>query len=151
MDESGHGNRSRQRAVGISLDQLLQEAWERFHLHQRLLDRADLWQPPTDVFETPQHYIIQMELAGLDREDVEIEVRDRQLLICGQRQPEEGASGGTYHVLERSRGPFARSFQLPPDTDSDHIRAFMDKGLLVVRAAKRPERGEKRQIEVVRG
>ncbi|MCF8030236.1 MAG: Hsp20/alpha crystallin family protein [Desulfohalobiaceae bacterium] len=130
------------------LGQLLDEAWEKFDLYQRLRE-GGCWQPVTDAYETPEAYIIQMELAGLTKEEVGVEVRQFELTIYGQRQPERNGACCSHQVLERFRGPFARRFQLPQETDPQAISARMENGLLIVTVPKSGSRQQKRRIEVI--
>lgn len=130
------------------LDQLLDEAWEKFDLQQRIRESGS-WQPATDAYETSEEYIIRMELAGLSKEEVGIELRGGELVIYGQRLSCCEGRRLSHQVLERFFGPFARRFRLPRETDPEGIRARMENGLLVVKVPKSETRRQKRRIEVV--
>ncbi len=88
------------------------------------------WAPLTDVFDTPEGYLLEIELPGLDREDIQVQVRDRELTVRGERHP-AGGPAASFHRLERQYGAFARSFQFDTDIDADGIRAE-------IRASDRP-------------
>lgn len=129
------------------VDQLMEEAWQRFDLQERVRQRPDVWQPICDVFETDDYYVIQMELAGLSKEEVNLEIHQGELIISGERRAESGVSASSYEVLERFYGPFARSFWLPPGIGSEQIRAAMENGLLIVHVFKSGS-PTRRRIEV---
>lgn len=130
------------------LDRLLDEEWENFDLQQRIRESGS-WQPATDAYETAEEYIIRMELAGLSKEDVGIELRAGELLVYGQRLSSSEGRRLTHQVLERFFGPFARRFRLPREADPEGIRARMENGLLVVHVPKSEASRQKRRIEVI--
>lgn len=97
--------------------------------------------PSVDITETDKELVITAELPGLSEKDVEVTLRDDALTISGEKRSESEQKDATRHVVERSYGSFARSFQLPPGYDSDKISAHFDKGVLKVTLAK-PEQQE---------
>ena len=106
---------------------------------------AFAWQPAADVVETADEFRVTLELAGVAREDVAVEIQGRELLIQGSRRFEKDVRGGLYQMLERSYGPFARSFALPKGVSRTEITAVLKDGLLVVCLPKvRPERLHRR-------
>jgi len=106
---------------------------------------AYVWQPVADMVETPAEYRVTLELPGVERRDVTVEIRGRYLVVAGERHFEKEADGGLYQMLERSYGPFARRFPLPRGVARAEITAVMKDGLLVVAVPKvRPERLHRR-------
>jgi HSP20 family protein len=93
------------------------------------------WNPPVDLHETPDHYVVTAEIPGLSRADVEIRVHDGRLTLSGVRR-ERGAPCEQYHRVERGRGAFSRTFQLPIPVDADHIVADLHDGVLTVTCPK---------------
>jgi HSP20 family protein len=93
------------------------------------------WNPPVDLHETPDRYVITAEVAGLSREDVEIRMHDGRLTLSGSR-PERGAACEQYHRVERGRGSFSRTFHLPLPVDADRIVADLRDGVLTVTCPK---------------
>ena len=108
-------------------------------------DCAPVWQPAADLVETEDAFRVTLELPGVAREDVAVEVRGRELLIQGLRRFEKDCRGEVYHALERSYGPFARVFELPKGVSRADVTAVMKDGLLDVRLPKLgPERLRRR-------
>jgi HSP20 family protein len=101
------------------------------------------WIPPIDVHETADAYVITAELPGLAREDVNIQVLDGRLQISGQR-PERGLACEQYHRVERGRGSFSRTFELPNPVDEPRVTADLHEGVLTVTCPKGPEGGARR-------
>ena len=103
------------------------------------LDRAD-FAPAADVYETESDYLIAMDLPGIDRNALEIDIDDNRLSIKGTRVVEES----NQHRSERPRGKFARSFTVPGSVDQDNIGAEYKDGVLEITLPKRTEQKPKR-------
>ena len=104
--------------------------------------------PETDVVETEREIRVQVEMPGLRRENIEVDVENNVLTIRGEKREErtEGQEG-RYHLAERRWGTFARSFVLPRDVDADNIQASFEDGVLTVRIPK-SEKARRRKIDV---
>jgi len=114
-------------------------------------ERQAHFKPVADVYETRDSYVIEVELAGLERDAVNIEVIGHELVIYGERRHEKDVGGSAYHVLERSYGPFARRFDLPQDADTSAIKAVMQQGIVSVTLPKHVRKQDGRRIEVQDG
>jgi HSP20 family protein len=119
--------------------------------HCLLRERQAHFKPVADVYETRDAYVIQVELAGMQRDAVNIEILGRELVIYGERRHEKDVGGSAYHVLERSYGPFARRFDLPESTDVTAIKATMQQGILSVTVPKKDKKSVGRRIEILEG
>jgi HSP20 family protein len=75
------------------------------------------------------------EVPGMRREDLEISVHDGLLTVGGLR-PERAQRGDHYHRVERGRGNFRRTFQLPVPVDADRVTADLRDGVLTVTCPK---------------
>jgi HSP20 family protein len=98
------------------------------------------WTPPVDVFETAECYVVSAELPGLTREEIQIEMREGELVIRGQR-PDPGTPPTAYRQMERLQGPFGRAFVFAEPLAADEISAEFRDGVLkvIVPKASRPE------------
>ncbi|MFP4391654.1 MAG: Hsp20/alpha crystallin family protein [Desulfohalobiaceae bacterium] len=130
------------------MDKLMDEVRERFDREKETRERMALWQPVTDAYETEAEYIIQMELPGLSREQIGLEVKSRELWVYGERRMIKEATGSTYHILERSYGPFARKFRLPEEVDQNRVQATFVNGLLSISMPKVPTESKYQKISV---
>jgi HSP20 family protein len=88
------------------------------------------WTPLADVYETADAFVVQMELPGIDEDDVEIHVAGDQLLVRGERRAEAGVRPERFHRMERSHGSFSRVFTLTQDVDPSRVKAQFADGLL---------------------
>ena len=98
-----------------------------------------VWSPRTDLSETEDAYLINLDLPGLNKDEVEISVHDGTLSISGERRQEETEEGRKYVRVERSYGRFYRSFTLPQTIDTESIEATFADGVLNIRVPKAEE------------
>jgi HSP20 family protein len=102
------------------------------------------WAPSVDVLETEDGYLIFAELPGVRREDIQLQVRDRRLELSGRRQPL--GENPSFLRMERSYGPFRRTFDLGSPVDVDSITAGFEQGVLKVHIPKLM--GDATQVEI---
>lgn len=106
---------------------------------------GDAFVPLADVEETAEAYVVEIELPGVKKGDLEIEIAGRRLIVTGERKERERR--GILRTRERTVGRFHYEVTLPGDVDDAAIEADLDAGVLTVRASK-PERDRPRRIEV---
>jgi len=122
---------------------------------RRLLDQLPgghpngAW-PAIDVSEEKDCYRIHAELPGMSEGEVDLSLKDRMLVLRGEKKRGRDEKGADWHLSERSYGRFERDFSLPESVDAGRIEARFDKGLLTVTLPKRAEaQHESRKIAVV--
>ena len=98
------------------------------------------WEPCVDMCETPEAIIVEVELPGVRREDVHIEIEADLLRITGERRTTSERQGRNYYRLERTYGRFQRQLRLPSTVDRHGIRAEFDSGILVITLPKHAQR-----------
>ncbi len=98
------------------------------------------WQPRVDMCETPEAFIVEVELPGVQREDVHIEMKDDTLYITGERRAASEHQERNYYRLERRYGRFERQLRLPGGVARGAIRAKFDAGILIITLPKRERR-----------
>ncbi len=106
-----------------------------------------VWAPRTDLSETEDAYLINLDLPGLTKEDVEISFHDGTLSINGERRHEETEEDRTVVRVERSYGRFYRAFTLPQTADTENIEATFGDGVLNIRVPK-VEEVKPRRIDI---
>ena len=109
--------------------------------------RQESWLPAVDVVDTKDAVVLKAELAGMDPDDIEIEVDDNVLTIKGERTLEEKVDEERYYRVERRFGSFQRSLALPQGVKADDIQAGYEDGILTVRVPKAEEEKPQR-IEI---
>jgi HSP20 family protein len=95
--------------------------------------------PPVDIYEMPDSFVLLAELPGVSKDSVSVEVMGGTLTIRGNRPPAEQSETGSLYRSERYYGLFERSFSLPVDVASERISARLTDGILTVTIAKPEE------------
>ena len=103
---------------------------------------------PADIYLAPGEYVIQLELPGVQKGDVSIQIHDGILLIKGDKPRPEGAGGFTYERQERRFGSFHRAFPLPVSVEMEGIKAKYDSGLLTIRFPRQAGQEDERSSEI---
>jgi HSP20 family protein len=106
---------------------------------------GDAFTPVADVEETDDAYVVEIELAGVKRDDVDIEVAGRRVTVRGERKERERV--GILRRRERTVGRFHYEVVLPGDVDDEGVEAHLDEGVLTVRLPK-PAHDRPRRIEI---
>lgn len=109
--------------------------------------RTALWTPRTDISETEDHYVLRMDMPGLSKKDLTIELRNDTLTVSGERRSEHEEKKENVYRVERSYGRFFRSFTLPHAGDTEKVKARMKEGVLTIEVPKREE-SKPRRIEI---
>ena len=96
------------------------------------------WTPNTDVYETPQHLIVKMELAGIRKDDVEITMQDRLLIVRGYRKDNCPHRQGrcSFRQMEIDYGYFERRILMPSLVDAGQAEAHFHNGILHIELPK---------------
>jgi HSP20 family protein len=94
------------------------------------------WVPPVDIFETKDKYVVNVELAGVATDSVDVSVEDSTLVIRGERAFYQDIPEEAFHRVERRYGPFGRSVSLPQTANAERIEASFDKGVLTIEVPK---------------
>ena len=116
-----------------------------FRMPDLLGDGPRPFTPLADVEETPHAYLVEIELPGVKRDHVDIEIAGRRVTVHGERKEKERV--GFLRKRERTVGRFHYEVTLPGDVDDDHVDAQLDEGVLTVRLPK-PESHRPRRIEI---
>lgn len=108
------------------------------------------WVPAMDLVESGEEYVLRADLPGMERDDVELELKDNVLTVSGRREAEHEDSQEGFHRVERAFGSFSRSLELPAGIDPDALKAEFDRGVLEVRIPKPPQE-QPRRIAIAQG
>jgi HSP20 family protein len=98
------------------------------------------WEPPVNIYEDAEALMVCVELAGMRREEIDVQVSPGRLTVRGSRpdpQLPDGSRPCRLHLLEIHHGPFARSVDLPGDLDVEGAHATYQNGYLWIRLPKK--------------
>jgi HSP20 family protein len=111
---------------------------------------GETWTPNVNLYENDTSYLVCVDLAGVVKEEIDLQVHRQSLTVRGNRrvptQPDEaaprggdGGQSGKYrvHLMEIDHGPFVREVELPHDVESTRINATYKNGLLWIELPKK--------------
>ena len=90
------------------------------------------WSPPVDIYETTDGIVLKIELPGINKEDVSVDIKDNVLTLKGERLLDPKIKDEHYYRKERSFGKFHRSFSLQDPINAGLIKASFKDGVLTV-------------------
>ena len=96
------------------------------------------WTPSMDIYETPEEIIIRAEIAGVNKEDLEVEINSKAVRIYGKRREIPRIEQATYRLAEIQYGKFERILFLPAPIDTEIVTSSYTNGFLELRLAKLP-------------
>ena len=105
----------------------------------------DTWTPSVNLYETESAYVVCVDLAGVDKEKIDLTVADQRLKLRGSRTVPLHPDGGEelsnkrikVHLMEIDHGGFSREVELPHDVEHDKISANYRNGLLWIELPKK--------------
>ena len=88
--------------------------------------------PAVNTREGEFAYHIEVDLPGVNKKDIHVDLKDDVLTISGERKIKNEVKKKDYYKMESSYGKFQRSFTLPDNADSENIKANCEEGMLEV-------------------
>jgi len=89
-----------------------------------------------DVYQTPEEYVIKSTIAGVNPDDLDIDIRNDMVTIRGNRRKDEEVTEDNYLYQECYWGPFSRTIILPEEINTDSSKALLKNGILTIRLPK---------------
>ena len=104
--------------------------------------------PSVNTREDEKAYYIEVDLPGVKKEDIKVDIKDNTLTISGERKFKEEVKEDDYYKIETAIGKFSRTFTLPEDADVDNIDAKSENGVLEIVIPKVKKEESVKTIEV---
>jgi HSP20 family protein len=122
------------------MDQLFNDSFGRLPLAPNLRPdaRPFSFAPNLDLEETPNAYIVRMNVPGAEEADVEVTLENNVLSVKGETEHEHSEATGQSLRRERRSGQFSRSVRLPDDLADDSFEAELQNGVLTVTIPRKP-------------
>lgn len=95
---------------------------------------AQTWMPPVDMYETADTVVICAEIPGVEQKGVKIELSENYITISGARSAAKGKE--KFLRVERSQGPFLRTFRIPARVIKEEVSAEYRQGVLRITVKK---------------
>ncbi|NPA57732.1 MAG: Hsp20/alpha crystallin family protein [Aquificae bacterium] len=109
------------------------------------IEEITRWAPRVDVYEKDNKLVIEAEIPGAKKEDVEVKIKDNAVIIRGEVKREEEEKDKTYYRTERFYGVFERVIPLPVDVKPDEAKATFENGILRIEI---PKLAEEKEIKI---
>ena len=100
---------------------------------------AEGFTPRANLAEAENEYEVTVELPGFKPEEVNVEMKNGELWITGEKREEHEEKGQTWHRVERRYGEFRRTFPLPAEVKPEEVQARYEGGVLIVTVPKTEE------------
>ena len=104
------------------------------------------WAPAVEVTQRDGNYVVRAELAGINPDDVRVEITNEAIVIQGERREERDEDKGGLHVTERRYGRFYREIPLPEGAKAETARARFENGVLEISVPVEEPRSQRREI-----
>jgi len=104
--------------------------------------------PSVNTREDEKAYYIEVDLPGVKKEDIKVDIKENTLTISGERKFKDEVKEDDYYKIETSIGKFSRTFTLPEDADVENIDAKSENGVLDIVIPKVKKEESVKTIEV---
>ncbi len=105
------------------------------------------WMPHADIYETKENVVLQLDIPGINAEQIDVECEKGLLSIKGDRQFSGETPGQKYYRVENVYGPFERYFEIPTTLDVTKVEAKHQDGVLTLTFPK-AEEAKPKKIEI---
>src|SRR3989344_1496202 len=100
------------------------------------IDEETEGQLTVDVYQTPDEIIVESTIAGVDPDNIDVDVTSESVTVRGERKKEEKIDETDYFYQECFWGKFSRSIILPQEVDPDKAYSLIKNGILTVHLPK---------------
>lgn len=137
------------RNFGFPSSRMLSSEWPRLSSGLTSSNLESILRPNLDIKEDAEKFTVTVEMPGVDKSDVNVELNGHDLTIRGEKKQEEKKEDEGYHCIERSYGSFQRVLHLPESADPETLKASFENGVLSLSVSKQPEiQSSSRKIEL---
>ncbi|BCD68756.1 Hsp20/alpha crystallin family protein [Nitratiruptor sp. YY09-18] len=107
-----------------------------------------IWMPAVNEKEDEKAYYVEVDLPGVKKEDINLEVKDNMLIVSGERKFKKEEEDKGYKRVESFFGKFERRFTLPADADTEKIEATVEDGVLKITIPKVEQKENVKKIAI---
>jgi HSP20 family protein len=119
------------------------------HQHSVLMPVDNAWKPLTDVYETETEFVVVMDIAEIEIDDISAKLKGNTLFLRGIRREQNLDPKRKYYKMEIDFGPFERKIELPSPVNVNDIQTRYTKGFLELRLPKgKSANGKKIEIPI---
>jgi HSP20 family protein len=100
------------------------------------ISEVQVWAPRVDVYEKDDKIIVEAEIPGAKKEDIEVKIKENNVIIKGEVKKEEEKKDENYYRKERFYGKFERVIPLPSEVKAEEAKAKIEDGILKLEIPK---------------
>ena len=123
--------------IGSRIEKNIEEIFRARPVNPMFSSKEHTWTPQMDIYETREQIIIRAEIAGVDKENLEVEINSKAIRIYGNRKEIPRISDATYRQAEIQYGKFERILYFPSPVDPEIVQSSYHSGFLEIRLAKK--------------
>lgn len=120
--------------LASNLDRSFSDMFHAIKPQFKLTDQS--WNPAVDIYQTPKEIIIRVEIAGVEKEDLSVEINSRAIRIRGRRRELPRLADSAYRLAEIQYGRFERVLYLPEPIDTDTVSSSYLNGFLEIHMSR---------------
>lgn len=102
----------------------------------KAVQSGKLWYPAADVYQTPEGWVVKVELAGVSPEDIVLDIQGNVLYIAGCRKDRSCAAGVSYQQMEITYSNFEKTLRFPATIDGAKVEHNFENGILIIHLRK---------------
>jgi HSP20 family protein len=125
--------------IGSRIEKTIEDIFRPRPVNPMFCSRERVWTPQMDIYETPERIIIRAEIAGVDKESLEVEINSKAVRIYGNRKELPRMENATYRLAEIQYGKFERILYLPTSIDTETVTSTYADGFLEINLQKRKQ------------
>jgi HSP20 family protein len=122
--------------IESKFEKVIEDIFRPSPINPMFISSECMWSPQMDIYETPDEIVILAEIAGVQKEDLDIEINSKAVKIYGHRYQIPRVENTTYRLAEIQYGKFERILFLPTPIDTDKVSASFVDGLLQIQLLK---------------
>ena len=122
--------------IESKFEKVIEDIFRPSPINPMFISSECMWSPQMDIYETPDEIVILAEIAGVQKEDLDIEINSKAVKIYGHRYQIPRVENTTYRLAEIQYGKFERILFLPTPIDTDKVSASFLDGFLQIRLLK---------------
>lgn len=122
--------------ISSRIEKTIEDFFQSRSLRPMFASREHSWTPQMDMYETPEQIIIRAEIAGVDKDNLGIEINSKAIRIFGLRKEQPRHRNATYRLAEIQYGKFERILYFPSPVDTEIVSSTYSDGFLEIHIAK---------------
>src|SRR3989338_455203 len=115
---------------------------------KKIKEVSSMRTPPSDVKDTKDSVVINLDMPGVDKKDIQVSVIENRLEVKAQKKRESKIESKGYFKQERSFSGFYRALTLPSDVDAENAKVDYKDGVLKITIPKKEKIKEKKKIKI---